>query len=162
VKIPPEKTALEPEEMRFIMQAWGRQQSALATETARFFMDLELTMAQFRALAVIHHHSGRLTGRDLAARLRVTPGTLVPLCDRLVEQGYLRRVPDLDDRRLTWLETTAKTDRLFERLRGGGIMKVAAAIAHLRPADRKVFARLLNQVADHMEGRRAPVASSLS
>jgi DNA-binding MarR family transcriptional regulator len=146
--------ALDPHELRFIMRAWGRQQHALAAETARFFMDLELTMAQFRALAVIRHHSGRLTGRDLAGRLHVTPGTLVPLCDRLEEQGYLRRVPDQDDRRLTWLEMTPKSERLFERLRGGGVMRVAAAIAHLQPADRKVFARLLNQVADNMEAQQ--------
>ena len=71
-----------PPEVRAVMRAWWRQQSALANETARFFMRLELTMAQFRALATIHR-SGRLTGRDLAGRLGITPGTLVPLVDRL-------------------------------------------------------------------------------
>ncbi len=146
----PAKIALEPEELRFIMRAWGRQQAALATETARFFMDLELTMAQFRALAVIRH-SGKLTGRDLAARLHVTPGTLVPLCDRLEEQGYLQRVPDLTDRRLTWLEITPKGERLFQRLWSVGGGRVMAAIAQFRPADRKAFGRLLNQIADQLQ-----------
>ncbi|HYM50419.1 MAG TPA: MarR family transcriptional regulator [Candidatus Limnocylindrales bacterium] len=150
VSIPP---ALD-EDVRSMMKAWGRQQAALATETARFFMDLELTMAQFRALAVIRH-SGRLTGRELATRLHVTPGTLVPLCDRLEELGYLRRVPDQEDRRLTWLEITPRGDRLFDRLRGGSHLKMMAAFAKLRPGERKVFVRLANRIADHLETPQA-------
>jgi DNA-binding MarR family transcriptional regulator len=138
-----------PPEVRAVMRAWWRQQSALANETARFFVGLELTMAQFRALATIHR-SGRLTGRELAQRLRVTPGTLVPLVDRLEEQGYLRRAPDQQDRRVTWLEMTPRGERLFERLRGGG-GRVMAAILHLEPEDRRVLGRLLNQIADHLE-----------
>jgi DNA-binding MarR family transcriptional regulator len=153
-----------PPEVRAVMRAWWRQQSALANETARFFMGLELTMAQFRALATVHR-SGRLTGRELAGRLRITPGTLVPLIDRLEEQGYLRRVPDLRDRRLTWLEMTPRGERLFERLRGGG-GRVMAAIGRLDPEDRRVLGRLLNQIADHLEAahpgdappRRVPAA----
>jgi DNA-binding PadR family transcriptional regulator len=113
-----------PPEVRAVMRAWWRQQSALANETARFFVGLEL--------------------------LRVTPGTLVPLVDRLEEQGYLRRAPDQQDRRVTWLEMTPRGERLFERLRGGG-GRVMAAILHLEPEDRRVLGRLLNQIADHLE-----------
>lgn len=68
------------------------------------------------------------------------------------ELGYLRRVPDLDDRRLTWLEMTPRGERLFERLRGGG-GRVAAAIARLTPGDRLAFSRVLNQIADYLESR---------
>ncbi len=132
------------------MHAFGRQQAAFADETARFFMDVDLTMAQFRALTAIRRW-GRQTGRELAGRLHVTPGTLVPLIDRLEEQGYLRRVPDQVDRRLTWLELTPKSDQLFQRLWGMGAAKVAVAIAKLIPKDRNELKRLLNQVADHLD-----------
>ena len=134
------------------MHAFGRQQSAFADETARFFVDVDLTMAQFRALALIRRW-GRQTGRELARRLHVTPGTLVPLVDRLEQQGYLRRVPDLVDRRVTWLELTPKADRLFQRLWGMGAAKVAGAIAQLIPKDRAELRRLLNQVAEHLEAQ---------
>jgi DNA-binding MarR family transcriptional regulator len=140
------------EELRSIMTAYGRQQAAFADETARFFMDVDLTMAQFRALATIRRW-GRLTGRDLAHRLHVTPGTLVPLVDRLEELGYLRRVPDLDDRRLTWLELTPKTARLFQRLWSMGAGRIAAAIGQLIPRDRAELKRILNQVADRLESQ---------
>jgi len=140
------------------MLALGRQHAAFADETARFFMDVDLTMAQFRALATLRRW-GRQTGRELAQRLRVTPGTLVPLIDRLEELGYLRRVPDRTDRRLTWLELTPKTERLFERLWGMGAARVALAVSRLVPKERADLRRLLlNRVAEHLEaGGAAPL-----
>ncbi len=150
--MPYEAAEPDSEELRSIMTAFGRQQAAFADETARFFMDVDLTMAQFRALAAIRRW-GKQTGRGLARRLHVTPGTLVPLIDRLEELGYLRRVPDLADRRLTWLELTPKAERLFQRLWGMGAAKVAAAIGQLIPKDRAELKRLLNQVADRLEAQ---------
>jgi DNA-binding MarR family transcriptional regulator len=132
------------------MLAYGRQQAAFADETTRFFVEVDLTMAQFRSMAALRRW-GRMTGRDLAGRLHVTPGTLVPMMDRLEELEYVRRVPDLDDRRLTWLELTPKGERLFHRLWGVGAAKVAAAISRLASDDRQTLARLLNLVADDME-----------
>jgi DNA-binding MarR family transcriptional regulator len=138
------------------MSAFGRQRAAFANETATFFMDVELTMAQFRALVTIRRW-GRQTGRELAGRLHVTPGTLVPMVDRLEEQGYVRRVPDRDDRRLTWLELTPKADRLFQRMWSMGAARIGAAISQLVPKDRAELRRLLNRVADHLEASVEPV-----
>src|SRR5579872_3612691 len=132
------------------MMAFGRQQAAFSDDFLRFFMDVELTMSQFRALATIRRW-GRQSGRELARRLHVTPGTLVPLIDRLEEQGYLRRVPDQVDRRLTWLELTPKADRLFERLWRMGAGRIGVAISRLVPKDRAELRRLLNRVAEHLE-----------
>ncbi|SRR5712692_2566013 len=136
------------------MRAWGRQQLAFSDETMRFFMDVELTMPQFRALVMIRRW-GPQTGVELARRLHVTPGTLVPLVDRVEEQGYVRRVPDQQDRRLTWLELTPKADRLFQRLWGMGAARIAAAISQLVPKDRTELRRILTRVAEHLEAAAA-------
>jgi DNA-binding MarR family transcriptional regulator len=150
------------EELRAIMRAWGRQQLAFSDETMRFFMDVDLTMSQFRALVMLRRW-GPQTGRELARRLHVTPGTLVPLVDRVEEQGYVRRVPDMEDRRVTWLELTPKADRLFRRLWGMGAARIASAIGQLVPKDRAELRRLLTQVAQHLEAasrdERAEAAS---
>lgn len=144
------RPGIDGEELRSIMQAWGRQQHAFSDETMRFFMDVDITMPQFRALVMIRRW-GPQSGRELASRLHVTPGTLVPLVDRLEEQGYVRRVPDREDRRLTWIELTPKSDRLFRRLWGMGAGRIAAAIAQLVPRDRAELRRLLQRVAEHLE-----------
>jgi len=145
----------EEADLRSIMRAWGRQQLAFSDATMRFFMDVELTMPQFRALVMIRRW-GPQTGRELARRLHVTPGTLVPLIDRLEEQGYLRRVPDKDDRRLTWLELTPRADRLFQRLWGMGAGRIAAAISQLVPTDRADLKRIMTRLAEHLEAGAAP------
>src|SRR5438552_14930314 len=150
------RSGLESEELRSIMIAFIRQRAAFADETASFFMDVELTMAQFRALVAIRRW-GRQSGRELARRLHVTPGTLVPLIDRLEEQGYARRVPDLDDRRLTWVELTPKADRLFKRLWSLGAARVAKAISQLVPTYRAELRRLLHRVADHLAAVATPL-----
>jgi MarR family transcriptional regulator, transcriptional regulator for hemolysin len=156
-KLTSEKSGrLTPAEFHSIMRAFMRQQAAFSDETADFFMDTELTMAQFRALVALRRW-GRQSGRELARRLRVTPGSLVPLIDRVEEQGYVRRVPDVVDRRTTWLELTPKAERLFERMRGMGAARLAGAIAKLIPKDRVELVRLLNQVAAHMESRSESV-----
>ena len=144
------------------MRAWGRQQLAFSDETMHFFMDVDLTMSQFRALVMVRRW-GPQTGRELARRLHVTPGSLVPLVDRLEEQGYLRRVPDKEDRRLTWLELTPKADRLFRRLWGMGAARIATAVSQLVPRDRAELRRLLTRVAEHLEAgaaRRAETESA--
>jgi MarR family transcriptional regulator, organic hydroperoxide resistance regulator len=135
------------------MAAWGRQQNAFAAETARFFLDLDLTMAQFRVLALVGS-STRTTGRDLAARLDVTAGALVPLCDRLVERGYLQRSPGVEDRRVTWLELTSDGEDLVHRVRSSGGARMRAAIETLAPADRRALARLLDRIAAHLEAQQ--------
>jgi DNA-binding MarR family transcriptional regulator len=155
------RTDLDGAELRSIMRAWGRQQLAFSDETMRFFMDVDLTMPQFRALVMIRRW-GPQTGRELAGRLHVTPGTLVPLVDRLEEQGYVRRVPDQDDRRLTWVELTPRADRLFQRLWGMGAARIATAISRLVPQDRAELRRILTRVAEHLEAAAGPKAGAES
>ena len=136
------------------MSALMRQRAALSDDTAAFFLDVDLTMAQFRMLVALRRW-GRQSGRELAGRLRVTPGTLIPMIDRLEELGYVRRVPDQVDRRTTWLELTPKTEGLFQRMWGMGAAKMIAAIGRLVPRDRTELARLLDQVAGHLESGAA-------
>jgi DNA-binding MarR family transcriptional regulator len=103
-----------------------------------------------RVLGQLKRH-GKMTGRELAARLGVTPGTVIPLIDRLEERGYLRRVPDQADRRLTWLELTPAGQEFFRGLWLAPGKTVAQAIAQFTPQDRQTLERLLNQIADHLE-----------
>jgi MarR family transcriptional regulator, organic hydroperoxide resistance regulator len=148
----------DPDELKSLLRAWGRQQEAVFGDTARTFIDLELTMGQFRALVAVRR-AGRLSGRELAAKLRVNPASVVPHIDRLEELGYLRRVPDLDDRRLTWLELTPRGDLLFSTLIAAGVSRIARAFSDLTRADRETFGKLLNKIADHLEAH-APSADA--
>src|SRR5215467_12437640 len=157
-----ERPAGHPDpELAPVMRAWARTMAAAGAATGAFFGDLEITTAQMRVLGQLKQH-GRMSGRDLAARLGVTPGTVIPLIDRLEERGYLRRVPDLADRRLTWLELTEPGEEFFSGLWLPAGKTVMQAIAQFTPEDRQTLERLLGQVADQLERTAHPPGQASS
>jgi DNA-binding MarR family transcriptional regulator len=79
------------------------------------WMDLDLTMPQFKLLLLIASRNGARVG-DLAQRLGVTPPTVTTLLDRLEDQTLVRREDDPIDRRLVIARLTAHGRRLLQRL----------------------------------------------
>src|SRR2546423_8568252 len=92
--------ALEP-----LMTAFRRFRSNAfgGSMNLEFFVRNNLTIAQMRAMYSIAQ-SGRLSGRQLARALHISPAAVVPLCDRLERDGYEDRGPDTLDRRIIWFE----------------------------------------------------------
>src|SRR5882672_10371788 len=88
-----------------VVTAIQRFQTALASQSMRSWFDADLTMPQARALQTIHR-MGQANGRQLAEALRVSAPAVVALCDRLEAHGYLQRLPDASDRRVTWFQLT--------------------------------------------------------
>ncbi|MEV4808960.1 MarR family winged helix-turn-helix transcriptional regulator [Micromonospora avicenniae] len=68
-------------------------------------LDVEVTLSQYRAIAVLASR-GPLRTVDLAAALHVHPSTATRTCDRLVRRGLVARHPDATDRRVSWLGLT--------------------------------------------------------
>lgn len=96
------------------MRAEGTNQSA--------WLALDLTMAQMKALMVIlgERGTGRATARMIAAQLHVGPSAVTPLVDKLVAAKLVKREPDPNDRRVTFLVPTAKAVALHEKLHAAG------------------------------------------
>ena len=59
---------------------------------------VELNFTQFVALKLLGHEEP-MTPVELARALHYNPGALTRLLDKLEQRGYLKRVPDPDDRR---------------------------------------------------------------
>src|ERR1700730_7976453 len=93
----------QPDELVTAVQ---RVRDSLAEELVEFWLHLRVTTSQFHALHAIRRH-GRLSGRQLACALGVSPAAVVALCDRLEQQGYVARVRDPADRRGGWGERNA-------------------------------------------------------
>src|SRR6201999_2002940 len=55
---------------------------------------------------------GPVTAGKLAADAGLTTGAATAAIDRLVEKGYVRRVPDATDRRRVLIEKTAKLEEV--------------------------------------------------
>lgn len=50
--------------------------------------------------------AGRLSTSDLGESLVLSSGGVTRLVDRLVERGFVERIPDTGDRRVVWVELT--------------------------------------------------------
>ena len=98
-------TEASPVELQEVVLAAKRFVAAIETRSITLMLQLDLTMPQLRAVMTIRR-LGRANGRLLSAALRLTPGAVVAICDHLEERGYVRRVADTSDRRITWFELT--------------------------------------------------------
>jgi MarR family transcriptional regulator, transcriptional regulator for hemolysin len=92
-----------------------------ASKTFQKAFDLELrnkigiTITQSKVIFALYLHSG-LTQRELADKIGVESPTLVPIIDKMEEDGYVQRKFDPQDRRIKRVYTTSKTDLLWDSM----------------------------------------------
>ena len=94
---------------------------------------LDLTMAQMKALFVLHHR-GPVKVSDLAEALGVTAPSMTGTLDRLVRQALVERRTDPGDRRLVITALTPAGQTLVEQLHQGRRARLLAALARLDEA----------------------------
>ena len=70
-----------------------------------------------RALDIVER-LGPVTAGRLSIDAGLTSGAVTAVIDRLVDKGYVRRVPDPTDRRRVLIEKTAKLDEVSKRFYG--------------------------------------------
>src|SRR5262245_14351874 len=136
-----------PAEMEPVVAALQRFQAAMAAQSMELWLQLDLTMPQFTALHVIWRME-RVSGRQLADELGVTPASVVKVCDRLVARGYVERVRDTSDRRVWWFQLTTSGAAVFERIVAVNRERMQPAVEGLAAGDRESLARILNALAD--------------
>lgn len=129
-----------------LIAALRRFRSAFLAGSLEFFIRTNLTVPQCRALYAIGR-AGRMSGRQLATEMEVSPAAIVSLCDRLERDGYLRRVPDSIDRRVTWFELTAAGDSLLDEIVNVGPARVGQALSALTPEEQQLLVRVLDKLA---------------
>ncbi len=109
-------TALVPPvEFARAVSRFRRRLRRLSHAEAWPWLDLELTMAQVRALHVIAAE-GTSHGRCLAQALGVGAPAVSKIVDQLVERGLVARQEDADDRRIVWLHVTDEGQALVDQL----------------------------------------------
>jgi DNA-binding MarR family transcriptional regulator len=141
-------TEAAPEVVR-VARAGERFVSAIHARSMALTLKLDLTMPQLRTLITIRH-LGRANGRQLGAELGITPGAVVAVCDHLEQRGYVRRVTDPIDRRITWFEPTRHAIARLEAPAGSAMAhaQMKALIAGLTPCEREGFVKIANGFAD--------------
>lgn len=81
----------------------------------KHWMTLSLSTTQVKSLFCIVENE-RISSKKLADMLDVTPANVTGIVDKLIEQGFVKRVENSEDRRVVFLETTDEGKKLLANL----------------------------------------------
>ncbi len=110
---------------------------------------LGLTQVQWRAIAHIARQEG-CRQAVLAEILEIRPITLTRLVDRLVEAGWVVRMPDPDDRRATQLHLTEKARPLLETMQEKSLETRQRALQDIASEEFTVLFNTLQKIKSNL------------
>jgi len=90
--------------------------------------------------------AGPRTPAELADAAGVTRATMTGLVDTLERDGYVKREPDPDDRRMMSVRLTRKGERFLTDFLPGHFRTIATLMSTLNESERKTLVRLLNKI----------------
>jgi DNA-binding MarR family transcriptional regulator len=115
---------------------------------------LNIPFAQLKCLFLVVNRQG-INSHLLAKELGVTPGNVTGIVDRLAEQNLVIRKPDPQDRRVIWIEATAKSQDLLHKLMEFHFQHIAKILAYMSVEDLEALDRglqgLLSVIHEHIE-----------
>jgi DNA-binding MarR family transcriptional regulator len=128
-----------------------------------------LNQSSTNTLAVIEGADEPLTPSEISERTLISSATMTSTLDRLERHGWVRRLPNPDDRRSVLVEVTPAGRELCNRFLPGIHTVERAVLAELDPDERERLLHLLGKVLDGaarvataepipLEGRRNPTS----
>lgn len=107
----------------------------------------------YRGQPPVFFHLSRqdgLTHGELVARLQVTPATTTKMIQRLERAGFVRRVPDAQDQRVTRIYLTDAGHAILREVKAVLQRIEQETFAGFSPADEALMRRLLTQARDNL------------
>ena len=115
-----------------------------------FFLKKGVTQTQFLVLIAIHSY-GRAGMGTLARSLHVTMPTASGIVDRLARSGYVRRLPNPQDRRQVIVETTAKGEAFIGQFQGVIRRRWEEVLRTLEPRELDAFHRVVTKLREQIQ-----------
>jgi DNA-binding MarR family transcriptional regulator len=104
---------------------------------------------------------GPRTPAELAEAAGVTRATMTGLIDTLERDGFVKREPDPNDRRMMSVLLTPKGENFLNNLLPAHFKVIADIMAPLTEPERKTLVRLLSKIQEHVSrGQSAPKIQS--
>ena len=107
----------------------------------------QITLPQFMVLNFLAH-SGESKMKDLAGFMHVTTAAMTGIVERLVRDGYVKRLYDPEDRRIIRVDLTTKGKELLFKIRQQRRRLVIKVFSKISDRDREDYLRILRQISD--------------
>src|SRR5579863_8668590 len=130
----------------------------VVNNTAKAFqkaLDLELrrnvgvTLSQWRVVASLVQQPG-LTQKEIADKVGVEGATLVPIIDKMEEEGLLKRKPDYNDRRVNRIYLTSKADSLWNSMTECAIHIRKSSTKYISEDDLETTMKTLRKISKNL------------
>jgi len=103
---------------------------------------LDLTIPQFKALALLQHQGPQRMG-SLSASMGTTFSSTTSIIDRLVDKGLVERLPDPEDRRAVICRLTPLGQETFEKFWRIGRMQIEELAQRLEDNELETVVRAM-------------------
>jgi len=108
-----------------------------------------ISKGRFMVLVLLNRDPDRpVSPADLADGSNVTRATMTGLIDTLERDGFVKRVPDPEDRRMLSVTLTPKAERFLAGLLPGHFKLMAALARTLSERERQTLVGLLNKIIE--------------
>ncbi len=111
---------------------------------------LDLLPSHFRALHLLASGE-KLTMKDLAKRLGMTPPSVTVLTRRLQQKGLIGRARDRDDRRVVLLSLTEEGRKLLDEMLEERLQVMERLLQGLSPEEQQLLLDLLARAVEAMQ-----------
>ncbi|MBU4148983.1 MAG: MarR family winged helix-turn-helix transcriptional regulator [Candidatus Omnitrophica bacterium] len=112
---------------------------------AKSFAKIHVTPAQLIMLMSIHAH-GKCKLKTLAIERKISPPTVTGLIDRLLNDGYVKKAPDLEDRRAALVSLTKKGEDITRRHMATIQDLWKNVLIHLTRKEQEQYLRILKKI----------------
>ena len=117
------------------------------------------------SLAAAGCEGGPRTPAELAEAAGVTRATMTGLIDTLERDGFVKREPDPNDRRMMSVRLTPEGERFLVQFLPGHFQAIASLMSPLTETERKILVQLLGKVQQHastLNGGKKPASPAIS
>jgi DNA-binding MarR family transcriptional regulator len=115
----------------------------------------QLTGRQLEAVVFLSHHR-RVTMREFADGLEISPAAATELVARLTEKGVVRREADPDDRRVVLIRLAGDAEAYAESMHDAWQQHVEVVFARHPGIDPDALIAFLDDLIDQLKGRMTP------
>jgi DNA-binding MarR family transcriptional regulator len=114
---------------------------------------LKISWTSFQLLMAVSSGGGKLSQATVSQRLGITPATLSEAVRVQVEKGWLKQIGSDTDRRVKYLATTQKAEKLLASIRELIAEIEDAGLKGLTKAERAALSQSLDEVVANLRKR---------
>ncbi len=122
-----------------------RTSDLLENRLGRLFREYGLTASQYNVLRILRGEGKPLPSLEIADRLIQVVPAITGLIDRLEKQGLVQRQRCTEDRRVVYVEITAKAKRTLKKIDAPLDQLHRALLGHLTKKELTELSRLLEK-----------------